>query len=146
MVVVNLYAFEDTVAKTDCTFADAVESIDIGGPTLLRAAAKNHEDVTVVVDPHDYDRVLTALRSESGPSQEDRRALALKVFRHTSHYDHAISTYLSHNVAGGDALLPDTLAIELRKLGAKVDEREDGMTIVPPEQIPRILRGSGLGT
>ena len=67
VVVVNLYPFESTIAKPECTFEDAIENIDIGGPSMLRSAAKNHEDVVVVVDPGDYGRVLEALQSGSVP-------------------------------------------------------------------------------
>ena len=93
VVVVNLYPFESTIAKPDCPFEDAIENIDIGGPSMLRSAAKNHADVVVVVDPGDYGRVLEALQSGSVPLTL-RRALARKVFRHTSRYDGLIANYL----------------------------------------------------
>ena len=93
VVVVNLYPFESTIAKPDCTFEEAVENIDIGGPSMLRSAAKNHQDVVVVVDPDDYGRVLEALRSGT-VSLSLRRELARKVFRHTSRYDGLIADYL----------------------------------------------------
>ena len=93
VVVVNLYPFESTIAKPDCTFEDAIENIDIGGPSMLRSAAKNHQDVVVVVDPADYDRVLEALRSGS-VSLSLRRELARKVYQHTSRYDGLIANYL----------------------------------------------------
>jgi phosphoribosylaminoimidazolecarboxamide formyltransferase / IMP cyclohydrolase len=95
LVVVNLYPFEQTVAKPDCDFETAIEQIDIGGPTLIRAAAKNHADVTVIVDPADYRAVLDKLRNEQGSiSQETRFRLAVKSFNHTAHYDTAIAAYL----------------------------------------------------
>jgi phosphoribosylaminoimidazolecarboxamide formyltransferase/IMP cyclohydrolase len=94
LVVVNLYPFEQTVAKPECSFDEAIENIDIGGPTLLRAAAKNHADVTVVVDPDDYSLVLDALRTQGTLSAEERLALAKKVFRLTARYDGAIADYL----------------------------------------------------
>jgi phosphoribosylaminoimidazolecarboxamide formyltransferase/IMP cyclohydrolase len=94
LVVVNLYPFEQTVAKPECSFDEAVENIDIGGPTLLRAAAKNHADVAVVVDPDDYSTVLDALRARGTLSAEERLALAKKVFRLTARYDGAIADYL----------------------------------------------------
>ncbi|MBO8157511.1 MAG: bifunctional phosphoribosylaminoimidazolecarboxamide formyltransferase/IMP cyclohydrolase [Bacillaceae bacterium] len=94
LVVVNLYPFKETISKRDVTFEDAIENIDIGGPTMLRSAAKNHEYVTVVVDPEDYDRVLDALK-QGDVSREDRRRLAAKVFRHTANYDAMISKYLT---------------------------------------------------
>ena len=97
MVVVNLYPFEDTVAQPDCTLADAIENIDIGGPAMLRSAAKNHRDVLVVVEPTDYSDVLRMLQA-GGSRYEDRLRLAAKAFRHTAGYDHAIQRYLSDKV------------------------------------------------
>lgn len=95
IVVVNLYPFEATVAKPDCTFEDAIENIDIGGPTMIRAAAKNHESVAVVVDPADYAGVLAELKETGEVSAETRLHLAKKVFCHTAHYDAMISNYLT---------------------------------------------------
>lgn len=100
VVVVNLYPFESAIAKPDCTFENAIENIDIGGPSMLRSAAKNHEDVVVVVDPGDYGRVLEALKSGAVPSSL-RRELAQKVFQHTSWYDCLIAKYLSQQNVGG---------------------------------------------
>ncbi len=95
MVVVNLYPFEATIAKPDATFAEAVENIDIGGPAMVRSAAKNHASVTVIVDPGDYPRVVEEMRSGGGAvSPSTNRTLAKKVFRLTSHYDGAIADYL----------------------------------------------------
>lgn len=94
LVVVNLYPFEKTVANEHATLEEAVENIDIGGPSMLRSAAKNHSRVTVVCDPSDYDPVLVELKSGS-VSAATRRALAAKVFAHTAAYDAAISGYLS---------------------------------------------------
>ena len=93
LVVVNLYPFEQTVARPDCTPELAIEKIDIGGPTLLRSAAKNHAHVTVLVDPSDYGKVTQTLPTM--PTPRLRRALARKAFRHTSAYDSAIATYLA---------------------------------------------------
>jgi len=94
LVVVNLYAFEKTVAQ-GASLAEAIENIDIGGPTLLRAAAKNFKDVTVVVDPADYDKVLEEMRKNEGQtSLATRFVLARKVFETTSRYDTAIAEYL----------------------------------------------------
>lgn len=101
LVVVNLYPFEATVAKPDCTFEYAIENIDIGGPSMLRSAAKNHADVVVVVDPGDYGRVLEALQSGAVPLTL-RRELARKVFQHTSRYDGLIANYLSRQDDGAD--------------------------------------------
>lgn len=92
-IVVNLYPFRETVAKDDCTLPDAIENIDIGGPTMLRAAAKNHAGVTVVIDPSDYERVLTEL-DQGGVSFDTRFDLAVKTFEHTASYDAAIANYL----------------------------------------------------
>ena len=94
LVVVNLYPFEETVARANVTFEEAIEQIDIGGPSMLRSAAKNHRDVTVVCDPVDYSRVLTALNS-GAVAPEFRKELALKVFARTSSYDGAIRSYLA---------------------------------------------------
>ena len=96
LVVVNLYAFEATVAKADVTLSDAIENIDIGGPSMLRSAAKNFESVTVVTDPADYDAVLAEMAANDGSTTlETRRRLATEVFRKTSSYDDAIWKYLS---------------------------------------------------
>ncbi|MGB1127372.1 MAG: bifunctional phosphoribosylaminoimidazolecarboxamide formyltransferase/IMP cyclohydrolase [Opitutales bacterium] len=97
LVVVNLYPFEETVARPDVTFEQAIENIDIGGPSMLRSAAKNHASVSVVVDAADYDRVLAAMDDEVALLKL-RRELALKVFQRTSAYDGAISKYLEAEV------------------------------------------------
>jgi phosphoribosylaminoimidazolecarboxamide formyltransferase/IMP cyclohydrolase len=94
LVVVNLYPFEQTVARPGCSFAEAIEQIDIGGPSLLRAAAKNHADVGVVVDPDDYPLVLETLRTAGELSAEQKLHLAKKAFRLTARYDGAIADYL----------------------------------------------------
>src|SRR5689334_23825374 len=94
LVAVNLYPFEETIAKPNVTYADAIENIDIGGVTLIRAAAKNHERVTLVCDPSDYAAVLAELQSGS-VSDETRKRLAVKGFVSTSSYDAAISAFLS---------------------------------------------------
>jgi phosphoribosylaminoimidazolecarboxamide formyltransferase/IMP cyclohydrolase len=95
LVVVNLYPFAQTIAKPDCDFATAIENIDIGGPTMIRAAAKNHQDVAVVVDPADYADIINELNENAiSLSQQTRFKLALKSFEHTSSYDTAIAIYL----------------------------------------------------
>jgi phosphoribosylaminoimidazolecarboxamide formyltransferase/IMP cyclohydrolase len=94
LVVVNLYPFEQTVTRLDCSFADAVENIDIGGPSLLRASAKNHIDVGVVVDPDDYPSILEALKTSGELTAAQKLALAKKAFRLTARYDAAIADYL----------------------------------------------------
>ena len=94
MVVVNLYQFEQTVAKEGCTLGEAVENIDIGGPSMLRSAAKNFRHVTVVVDPSDYPNVLKEITESGETTLETRFELAKKVFSRTWQYDRAISNYL----------------------------------------------------
>jgi phosphoribosylaminoimidazolecarboxamide formyltransferase/IMP cyclohydrolase len=94
LVVVNLYPFVQTVARPDCTLEEAIENIDIGGPTLVRAAAKNYRDVAVLTDPSDYAAVLEELRSKEGLTSATRLRLARKAFSHTAAYDGAIANYL----------------------------------------------------
>lgn len=98
VVCVNLYPFQETIAKPDVTVANAIENIDIGGPAMLRASAKNHEYVTVVVDPVDYEIVLSQLKESGEVQQETRRKLAAKVFRHTAAYDALIAEYMTELV------------------------------------------------
>ncbi|PYP35647.1 MAG: bifunctional phosphoribosylaminoimidazolecarboxamide formyltransferase/inosine monophosphate cyclohydrolase [Gemmatimonadetes bacterium] len=112
LVAVNLYPFRETVAKPQTTFAQAIEQIDIGGPSMLRSAAKNHESVIVVVDPDDYPLVISSLRDGSltpGGSPGLRRSLATKVFAHTAAYDAAILGYLTRS----QEALPETLSVVL---------------------------------
>jgi phosphoribosylaminoimidazolecarboxamide formyltransferase/IMP cyclohydrolase len=111
LVAVNLYPFRETVAKGDVSVADAMEQVDIGGPTMVRAAAKSHRDVLVVVDPSDYDAVLAGLGD--GDSGGLRRKLAAKAFRHVSAYDAAIAEYLG---AGEDDVLPERLLPSLTRI------------------------------
>jgi len=94
LVAVNLYAFEKTVADPRCSLADAIENIDIGGPTLLRASAKNFQDVTVIVDPADYPQVLAEITATGNTTLKTRFRLAVKVFDLTSRYDTASSRWL----------------------------------------------------
>ncbi|MGZ8214777.1 MAG: bifunctional phosphoribosylaminoimidazolecarboxamide formyltransferase/IMP cyclohydrolase [Methylosarcina sp.] len=97
MVVVNLYPFEQTIGKADCDLAMAIENIDIGGPTMIRAAAKNYQDVAVIVNSGDYAGILDELKNNSNSlSQQTRFNLALTSFEHTARYDTAIATYLAH--------------------------------------------------
>jgi len=112
LLVVNLYPFEATIAKPGCSREEAIENIDIGGPAMLRAAAKNHEHVAVVVDPQDYLSVLDEIRSTSTISEATRRRLALKAFSHTACYDAAISEYLRSQES--DDALPYQLPVGLR--------------------------------
>ena len=94
LVVVNLYPFKETVARPGCTREEAIENIDIGGPTMIRAAAKNYERVTVVVDPADYEDILDALFHYPAPPLGMRFTFAQKAFAHTAEYDQAIAEYL----------------------------------------------------
>jgi len=117
LLVVNLYPFQASVADPDCSFEEAIENIDIGGPTLLRAAAKNHAGVGAVVDPADYARVLEEMRSSGGISEATRFALAKKVFAHTAAYDGAIANYLSSLDAGRRRReYPDVLSLQFARL------------------------------
>ncbi|MGB1906007.1 MAG: bifunctional phosphoribosylaminoimidazolecarboxamide formyltransferase/IMP cyclohydrolase, partial [Spongiibacter sp.] len=109
MVVVNLYPFEATVANPDCTLEDAIENIDIGGPTMVRAAAKNHRDVTIVVNSGDYPRILEELRNNNGATEHATRFdLAIKAYEHTAAYDGAIANYFGRLVPGGSDKFPRT--------------------------------------
>lgn len=94
MVVANLYPFQETVARDDVTLEKAVENIDIGGPTMVRSAAKNHEFVTVIVDPDDYNTVASQIEKTGSVSQDTKERLAVKAFEHTAEYDRAIVSYL----------------------------------------------------
>jgi phosphoribosylaminoimidazolecarboxamide formyltransferase/IMP cyclohydrolase len=120
LVVVNLYPFQQTVAKPNCDLEAAIENIDIGGPTMLRAAAKNHRDVAVVVDANDYPRVLAEMKSQQGVvSNATRFDLAVKVFEHTASYDGAIANYLGAiNSDGSKELLPRTFNSQFKKVQA----------------------------
>ena len=120
VVVVNLYPFVDTISKPGVTLADALENIDIGGPTMLRAAAKNFPSVTVVVDPADYTWVADRL-ADSGLTMEDRRCLAHKAFQHVSLYDTAVAGYLGQETSVGAPErngegLPEQLNLDYRRL------------------------------
>jgi phosphoribosylaminoimidazolecarboxamide formyltransferase / IMP cyclohydrolase len=119
LVAVNLYPFRQTVGRAGVTFEEAIENIDIGGPSMLRSAAKNHAAVWVLVDPADYGRVLAALDGDGQRDAALRRELAAKVFAHTSAYDGAIALYLGGSRAPGEEfpeVLPDRLALDLRRV------------------------------
>lgn len=113
LVVVNLYPFQETIAKPDVTYEDAIENIDIGGPTMLRSAAKNHAFVSVVVDSGDYSKVLDEIAAEGDTTLDTRKQLAAKVFRHTAAYDALISDYLSN--VNGDPL-PERFTVTYEKI------------------------------
>ena len=110
LVAVNLYPFRETVAKPATTFAQAIEQIDIGGPSMLRSAAKNHQSVIVIVDPDDYPSIITRLK-DGGVAVNERQALAAKVFAHTAAYDAAILAYLSRSQES----LPPTLSVVMQR-------------------------------
>src|SRR6266436_1740709 len=113
LVVVNLYPFKQTVARKGVTLEEAIENIDIGGPSMLRSAAKNHESVTVVVDPADYAVVSRQIKETGNTTLELRRLLAAKVFARTAAYDGAIATQLHKTFAAApSAALPDSLLIQ----------------------------------
>ncbi len=115
LVVVNLYPFEETVAKPRVTFEEAIENVDIGGPTMLRAASKNFGDVAVVVDPDDYGAVISEMKSSKGElSRETKLRLAKRVFAHTARYDTLIAEYLTR-ITEKEASFPDYLTISLKK-------------------------------
>src|SRR6266481_6403588 len=113
LVVVNLYPFEKTIAKPDVSLNEAIENIDIGGPSMLRSAAKNHASVTVVVDPADYPAVLKDLKEHGGNTCDRfRLKLAMKVFETTARYDAAIAQYLRAKRGKND--MPETLHLAFK--------------------------------
>ncbi len=116
MVVVNLYPFEATVAHAGCTMEEAIENIDIGGPTMLRSAAKNNRDVTVLVDAGDYQRVLDEMAANAGSvSEQTNFGLAVKVYQHTAAYDGAISNWLGARLTGQAVEYPETFTLQVKK-------------------------------
>jgi len=114
IVAVNLYPFEEAVSRKSCTFENAIENIDIGGPTMLRAAAKNHQRVTVVTDPNDYNKIIDELEINGKTSSSTRLELAKKVFEKISQYDAMIFDYLNHQTQS-PTLFSDELIIKLSK-------------------------------
>src|SRR4030081_3674860 len=116
LLAVNLYPFAATVARADCTYDDAVDNIDIGGPAMVRAAAKNHASVTVVVDPGDYRALLDELAANQGATNiAMRQKLAAKAFAHTAQYDAMVSAYFTGAIGGGAPTFPDDLNLSFRK-------------------------------
>ncbi len=113
IVAINLYPFKETILKPDVTLEDAIENIDIGGPTMLRSAAKNHRDVVVICDPDDYEKVIEELKENKTVSKDTKYRLALKVFQHTAAYDAMISDYLRKQI--GEEL-PDNLTLTFEKV------------------------------
>jgi phosphoribosylaminoimidazolecarboxamide formyltransferase/IMP cyclohydrolase len=117
MVVVNLYPFEATVARQDCSLEEAIENIDIGGPTMVRAAAKNHAHVTIVVNASDYAAVIAEMRANEGAtSLETRFDLAIKAYEHTAAYDGAIANHFGRLVPGGSEHFPRTFNAQFRRV------------------------------
>jgi len=117
MVVVNLYPFEQTIARSDCSLEDAIENIDIGGPTMVRAAAKNHPFVTIVTQSDDYVRVLEEMRANEGATcLETRFDLAVRAYEHTAAYDGAIANYLGTRVNGGSEDFPRTVNLQFEQV------------------------------
>jgi phosphoribosylaminoimidazolecarboxamide formyltransferase/IMP cyclohydrolase len=138
MVVVNLYPFAETVAKAGCTLADAVENIDIGGPTMVRSAAKNHKDVTIIVNARDYDRVLTEMATNDGSlTHATRFDLAITAFEHTAAYDGMIANYFGTMVPSygdpalhkqeqeGDAPSPENKSKFPRTFNQQFEKKQD---------------------
>lgn len=113
IVAINLYPFKETILKPGVTLEEAIENIDIGGPTMLRSAAKNHRDVVVVCDPADYSQVIRELNEKGEVSYDTKYRLALKVFQHTAAYDAMISDYLRKEINGE---LPDNFTMTFEKL------------------------------
>ncbi|MDH3218156.1 MAG: bifunctional phosphoribosylaminoimidazolecarboxamide formyltransferase/IMP cyclohydrolase [Gammaproteobacteria bacterium] len=115
LVIINLYPFQQTVANPDCSLEDAIENIDIGGPAMVRAAAKNHAHVTVVVDPSDYHFLLEQIEVDGATSDSARFSLAIKAYEHTAQYDGAIANYFGRLVQeNGDQAFPRTLNLQYR--------------------------------
>ncbi|HLK71390.1 MAG TPA: bifunctional phosphoribosylaminoimidazolecarboxamide formyltransferase/IMP cyclohydrolase, partial [Steroidobacteraceae bacterium] len=115
LLVVNLYPFAATIARPDASFSEAIEQIDIGGPAMLRAAAKNHGDVTVLVDPADYARVLEEIEDSGETSIDTRARLAAKAFAYTAQYDARIAAYLRSRSTDEEALFPQSLALSYER-------------------------------
>ena len=114
LVVVNLYPFKQTILKDGVSLEDAIENIDIGGPTMLRSAAKNYQDVSVIIDPSDYDQVLTELKENKKVSKETNFYLCSKVFEQTSHYDTLIANYMRQQRKATD--LPEVITMTFEKV------------------------------
>jgi phosphoribosylaminoimidazolecarboxamide formyltransferase/IMP cyclohydrolase len=142
-VVINLYPFKQTILKENVQLEEAIENIDIGGPTLLRAAAKNHRDVTVIVDPMDYGKVLEELEEYGEVSKETKFALAAKVFQHTAHYDALIAEYLRKQ--SGDTGFPEFFTPTYEKVqGLRYGENPHQQAVFYKEvvRVPGSLTGT----
>ena len=130
MVCVNLYPFRQTIAKEGVSMEDAIENIDIGGPSMLRSAAKNYRDVTVVCDPQDYGRVLDEIRAGGNTRSETRLMLSAKAFTHTAQYDACIATYLREKAGLPEKLFLDFDIVQPLRYGEN------------PHQQARFYRGA----
>ncbi|MFZ6017047.1 MAG: bifunctional phosphoribosylaminoimidazolecarboxamide formyltransferase/IMP cyclohydrolase [Nitrospirota bacterium] len=141
LVVVNLYPFEETISRPGVTFAEAIENIDIGGPAMLRSASKNFQDVAVIVNPSDYEKIVEEMNSLNGDlSYRTRIELAKEVFRHTSKYDTIIADYFTE-ITGEEKTLPETLTMTFdrvsllrygenpHQMAAFYKERTDGLSL-----------------
>ncbi|MCL2838031.1 MAG: bifunctional phosphoribosylaminoimidazolecarboxamide formyltransferase/IMP cyclohydrolase [Oscillospiraceae bacterium] len=113
IVAINLYPFKETILKPGVELAEAIENIDIGGPTMLRAAAKNYQDVAVVIDPSDYGKIIDELKNSGEISLKSKFFLSYKVFEHTAHYDTLIAKYLRNKIS--TEMMPDTLSLTFEK-------------------------------
>ncbi|MGL4980581.1 MAG: bifunctional phosphoribosylaminoimidazolecarboxamide formyltransferase/IMP cyclohydrolase, partial [Fusobacteriaceae bacterium] len=113
LVVVNLYPFKETLKKEGVTYSELIENIDIGGPSMLRSAAKNHKFITVCVDPEDYSKVLNEIIEQGDTCEKTKNYLAAKVFRHTASYDSLIANYLTEKVG---ELFPETYTVTYEKV------------------------------
>jgi len=146
LLVVNLYPFEATTARPGCAFEEAIENIDIGGPAMLRSAAKNHRDVAVVVDPADYPVVLDELTREGDVQDETRRTLARKVFAHTSRYDGLIADYLA--AATDHDHFPEQLTLRFQRLDTlrygENPHQSGAVYVEPGYAAPCVARGKVL--
>ncbi|MFP4698428.1 MAG: bifunctional phosphoribosylaminoimidazolecarboxamide formyltransferase/IMP cyclohydrolase [Eubacteriales bacterium] len=114
LVIVNLYPFKETILKDGVTLEEAIENIDIGGPTMLRSAAKNYQDVAVVVDPSDYSKIVDEIKTNGEIAKDTKFYLCKKVFEHTSHYDTLIANYLRKQL--NDTEMPDTITMTYEKV------------------------------
>ena len=154
LLVVNLYPFAETVSRPDCPYAEAVETIDIGGPAMLRAAAKNHESVAVAVDPEDYPSLLAELAAHQGcTSAQMRSRLAAKVFAHTARYDTMVASYLANREGSAAERFPATLPLVFDKVqdlryGENPHQRaalyREPMAREPSVATARLLQGKDL--
>src|SRR5699024_4428148 len=114
IVVVNLYPFKETILKEEVTWDEVIENIDIGGPTMLRSAAKNYQSVTVIVDPSDYGHILKEIKEEGKTSLDSRFSLMQKVFMHTANYDALIAQHIKKERK--DTSFPETLTMTFEKV------------------------------